>query len=85
MCIFHEEVDLKKITGIIGARRRNNREGLQELQDRITGSKISIMDAALGRNGEREGGREEGGEGGREGGRKGEREGGRGVKNRYIQ
>ena len=29
--------------GIIGAWRRNNREGLKELQNRITGIKISIM------------------------------------------
>ena len=50
MCIFfHEEVDLKKITGIIGVWRRNNREGLQELQNRITGIKISIMGSTLAR------------------------------------
>ena len=39
MCIFHEEFDLKKITGIIG---RDD-----ELENRITGLKISIVGATL--------------------------------------
>ena len=37
----------KRITGITGAWRRNNREGWQELQNRITGVKISIMGSTL--------------------------------------
>ena len=48
MCIFREEVDLKKkITGIIGGMEKDNREGRQALQNRITGLKISIMGATL--------------------------------------